>query len=79
MGLKPTPVGWISLAGGLTGGSLALLMQWWMNGHDYPLYRHIRDSGIFEQVAAEWSPALQLPVSSGGAPTQRPVAFVTAP
>lgn len=37
MGLKPTPVGWISLTGGLTGGSLALLMQWWMNGHDYPL------------------------------------------
>jgi ActD protein len=37
MGLKPTPVGWISFAGGLTGGSLALLMQWWMNGHDYPL------------------------------------------
>ncbi len=37
MGLKPTPVGWISLLGGLTGGSLGLLMQWWMNGVDYPL------------------------------------------
>jgi hypothetical protein len=37
MGLKPTPIGWISFTGGLTGGSLALLMQWWMNGHDYPL------------------------------------------
>lgn len=37
MGLKPTPVGWISFGGGLTGGSLALLMQWWMNGHDYPM------------------------------------------
>jgi hypothetical protein len=37
MGLKPTPMGWISLSGGLTGGSLALLMQWWMNGFDYPL------------------------------------------
>jgi hypothetical protein len=37
MGLKPTPVGFISLAGGMTGGTLALLMQWWMNGYDYPL------------------------------------------
>jgi hypothetical protein len=37
MGLKPTPVGWISLSGGITGGSLALLMQWWMNSYDYPL------------------------------------------
>lgn len=37
MGLKPTPIGWISLVGGITGGSLALLMQWWMNGYDYPL------------------------------------------
>jgi hypothetical protein len=37
MGLKPTPLGWLSFSGGLTGGSLALLMQWWMNGFDYPL------------------------------------------
>lgn len=37
MGLKPTPLGWISFFGGLTGGSLGLLMQWWMNGVDYPL------------------------------------------
>lgn len=37
MGLKATPLGWISLCGGLTGGSLGLLMQWWMNGIDYPL------------------------------------------
>lgn len=37
MGLKPTPVGWISLCGGITGGSLAILMQWYMNGYDYPL------------------------------------------
>jgi hypothetical protein len=26
MGLSPTPVGWISLTGGLTGGSCAILM-----------------------------------------------------
>ncbi|MCC6646887.1 MAG: DUF3341 domain-containing protein [Polyangiaceae bacterium] len=37
MGLKPTPLGWISFAGGLTGGSLAVLMQWWMNAYDYAL------------------------------------------
>lgn len=37
MGIKPTPLGWISFAGGVTGGSLGLLMQWWMNGVDYPL------------------------------------------
>lgn len=37
MGLKPTPLGWISFGGGMTGGSLAVLMQWWMGGVDYPL------------------------------------------
>ena len=37
MGLRPTPIGFISLVGGITGGSLALLMQWYMNGYDYPL------------------------------------------
>ena len=37
MGLRPTPMGFISLVGGITGGSLALLMQWWMNGYDYPI------------------------------------------
>lgn len=37
MGLKPTPLGWLSFTGGLTGGSLAILMQWWMNASDYPL------------------------------------------
>lgn len=37
MGLKPTPLGWLSFMGGLTGGSLGLLMQWWMNGVDYRL------------------------------------------
>jgi hypothetical protein len=37
MGLRATPLGFISLCGGITGGSLALLMQWWMNGYDYPI------------------------------------------
>jgi hypothetical protein len=37
MGLKQTKLPLFVLGGGLTGGSLALLMQWWMNAHDYPL------------------------------------------
>lgn len=37
MGIKPTPLGWISFCGGLTGGSLGMLMEWWMNAVDYPL------------------------------------------
>lgn len=37
MGLKPTPLGWISFCGGITGGSLGWLMQWWMNGVDYQI------------------------------------------
>lgn len=37
MGLKPTPLGWISFAGGLTGGTSGVLMQWWMGAVDYPL------------------------------------------
>jgi hypothetical protein len=37
MGLKPTRLPLFVLGGGLAGGSLALLMQWWMNAHDYPL------------------------------------------
>jgi hypothetical protein len=37
MGLKMTKLPLFVLAGGVTGGGLALLMQWWMNAHDYPL------------------------------------------
>jgi len=36
MGLKPSRLPYIVLGGGLTGLGLALLMQWWMNAHDYP-------------------------------------------
>ena len=35
LGLKPTKLPFIVLCCGLTGLSLALLMQWWMNGVDY--------------------------------------------
>ncbi|MEM6674457.1 MAG: quinol:electron acceptor oxidoreductase subunit ActD [Planctomycetota bacterium] len=35
MGTKPTVLPWIVLAMGLTGLSLAILMQWWMNAVDY--------------------------------------------
>ncbi|HTM45898.1 MAG TPA: DUF3341 domain-containing protein, partial [Polyangiaceae bacterium] len=35
MGIRPTVLPWIVLVAGLTGGSGALLMQWWMNAYDY--------------------------------------------
>jgi hypothetical protein len=37
MGLSDSRLGWIVLACGLTGLSLAVLMIQWMNGFDYPL------------------------------------------
>jgi mono/diheme cytochrome c family protein len=36
LGIKPTILPFIVLCAGLTGLSIALLMQWWMNGVDYP-------------------------------------------
>ena len=35
LGIKPTVLPWIALAAGLTGTSIALVMQIWMNGIDY--------------------------------------------
>lgn len=37
MGIRPTILPWLVLGGGITGGAVALLMQWWMNAVDYPL------------------------------------------
>ncbi len=37
MGLGNSIVGWITLVGGITGLSLATLMQWWMGAVDYPI------------------------------------------
>ena len=37
MGLRDSPMGWLSLGGGITGCLSAFLMMWWMNGYDYPL------------------------------------------
>jgi hypothetical protein len=37
MGLGNSIVGWITLGGGITGLSLATLMQWWMGAVDYPI------------------------------------------
>ncbi|MEM1041565.1 MAG: DUF3341 domain-containing protein [Bacteroidota bacterium] len=37
MGLKPSLLGYLAIGGGITGCSLALLMQWWMSEVDYPL------------------------------------------
>lgn len=36
MGIKGTKLPFLVLGGGLTGLSLATLMQWWMNAVDYP-------------------------------------------
>ena len=36
MGTPFSPIPWYVLGGGLVGLSGALLMQWWMNGWDYP-------------------------------------------
>ena len=36
MGIKFTKLPWVVLIMGLTGCSLAVLMQWWMNAVDYP-------------------------------------------
>lgn len=37
MGIRPTVLPWLVLGGGVAGGAVALLMQWWMNAVDYPL------------------------------------------
>ena len=37
MGLGNSIVGWITLGGGITGLTLATLMQWWMGASDYPI------------------------------------------
>ena len=36
MGLRPTILPYMVLCGGLTGVGCAILLQWWMNGFDYP-------------------------------------------
>jgi len=35
MGLRDTRLPWVVLGAGLTGAGAAVLMQWWMNAHDY--------------------------------------------
>lgn len=37
MGIRQTKLPLVVLGGAVTGGGLALLMQWWMNAIDYPL------------------------------------------
>ena len=37
MGIRPTILPWLVLGAGITGGVVALLMQWWTNAVDYPL------------------------------------------
>jgi hypothetical protein len=38
MGMRDTRLPWLVLGGGLTGLTVALLMQWWMNAVDYPYW-----------------------------------------
>ena len=37
MGIRRSGLAWLVLGAGVTGGIVALLMQWWMNAVDYPL------------------------------------------
>jgi len=37
MGLRDTKLPWVVMGAGLTGATVALLMQWWMNAVDYKL------------------------------------------
>lgn len=37
MGLPQSKLPWLVFAGGMTGVSSAVLMQWWMNAFDYPI------------------------------------------
>jgi len=37
MGIRRSGLGWLVLGAGITGGIVALVMQWWMNAVDYPL------------------------------------------
>lgn len=37
MGMRPSKLGYLVIAGGLTGCALAFLMQWWMSDVDYPI------------------------------------------
>jgi hypothetical protein len=36
MEISMSKLPWVVAGGGLTGATAALLMQWWMNAHDYP-------------------------------------------
>lgn len=38
MGLPGSKLPWLVLCGGLMGTASAVLMQWWMNGYDYPFH-----------------------------------------
>jgi mono/diheme cytochrome c family protein len=37
MGIRPTILPWLVLGAGITGALVALLMQWWTNGVNYPM------------------------------------------
>ena len=37
MGLRNSPVGWFTFAGGATGYTTGMIMIWWMNAYDYKI------------------------------------------
>jgi len=37
MGLRMSPIAFLGLGAGFTGGAAAMLMQWWMSAVDYPV------------------------------------------
>ena len=47
------------------------------DGFNYPHFPAVRDSGIFEQVAAEWSTPLFLLTGTGQLPVRTPIGFAT--
>ncbi|HPC83767.1 MAG TPA: DUF3341 domain-containing protein [Thermoanaerobaculaceae bacterium] len=36
MGIRPSPIPWLALGGGVTGAAAGLLLQWFTNAFDYP-------------------------------------------
>lgn len=58
-----SPIPWLVLGGGLTGTSLAILMQWWMNARDYP---YIISGKPFFSLPAQMPVAFELTILLAG-------------
>lgn len=58
-----SPIPWLVLGGGLTGTSLAILMQWWMNAVDY---KYIISGKPFFSLPAQMPVAFELTILLAG-------------